>query len=610
MFWSVVAGVLCAASLLHHHFVQQRAAMGPARMLPQLRPEAVTSVLIRPSGAGQMQIRVDHTNNTWQMSQPHPWPAEADKVRKFLAFLEQLRPAPYITGSELRNHPGADEEYGFVTPQATVLIQQGDYTPRLRVGTLTNPGDQVFVQVEGDLGAYVVDSELLKFLPHSANDWRDTTVLDVDNLAFDRLAVTNNAKGDTTRGGLPSSSLTFVVQREPTNSVWHMVWPLDARANHTRIEHSLADLDQLRIRQFVSDDPKPDLEGFGLAPAELELGLARGTNSLAILQFGRSPTNDLTQVYARRAGQNAVFTVDKALLLAWCAFLNDFRDPRLLDSTAQVDNVELVRGEEQSSLQHQSDGSWRIFPGDFPADPMLARSLLSTLTNLQILKFVNDVVNTADLPEYGLASPAARLLLTSSCLGAAGNATNRVLAELDFGSGTNHDVVFAKRTDESFVYAVSTNDFARLPTAMWQLRDRKLCRFSQADVTGLTLRRGAQVCRLIHKGPLRWAFAPGSQGIINDAAIEETVRGVVQVSAICWVGRGQQSLTTLGFAPQTDHLSLELKDGARFELDFGAEAPSGDRYAYVTLNDQPWIMEFPWMLYRDISSYLPLSPAR
>ena len=95
----------------------------------------------------------------------------------------------------------------------------------------------------------------------------------------------------------------------------------------------------------------------------------------------------------------------------------------------------------------------------------------------------------------------------------------------------NHDVVFAKRTDESFVYAVSTNDFARLPTAMWQLRDRKLCRFSQADVTGLTLRRGAQVCRLIHKGPLSWSFAPGSQGIINDAAIEETVRGVVQVSA-------------------------------------------------------------------------------
>jgi hypothetical protein len=605
---------MIAAGLFGFIFLYQRhvhrPAPGPSKLLPGLKPDAVTSILVRPSGPGQLQIRADRTNDSWQLTQPQAYPAQAEKVKKLLAFLDQLTPAPYITGSELRNHPNADEEYGFAAPQATLVIQQGDFVPRIRVGALTNPGDQVFVQVEGDLGAYVVDSALLKYLPRSANEWRDTTLINLADLAFDRLAVTNSSKGDTGRGGLPPSSSTFVLQRDVTNRVWRMVWPLDARANHPRIEESLEELQQLHIREFVSDDPKPELEPFGLTPPELELGFATGTNTLASLQFGRSPTNDLTRVYARRVGQTGVFAVDKALLLAWCAFLNDFRDPRLLDSTAQVDTIEMVRGEERSSIQRQADGEWRVLPGDVPADAMLTASLLSRLTNMAIVTFVNDVVNAADLPEYGLATPLSRILLKSKCSGTDGS-TNRLVTEVDFGTGTNsQDKVFAKRSDESFVYAISTNDFVHLPSASWELRDRKLCHFSQDDVTGLTLRQRGRICQMIHKGPLSWTFAPGSQGIVNDAAIEETIRGVVQISAIVWVARGEQSRAAYGFTADGYRLTLELKNGEKFDLEFGREAPSGDVYASVILEGQPWILEFPWMLFRDVASYLPLSASR
>lgn len=580
-------------------------------MLPELSPEAVTSILIRPSGPGQLQIRADRTNNTWQLSQPQPYPAQAEKIKKLLAFLDRLVPATYITGSALRKHPNADEEFGFASPQATLVILQGPYLPRLRVGALTNPGDQVFVQVEGDLGAYVVDSELLNHLPHSANEWRDTTVINLADLAFDRLAVTNSAKGDNSRGGLPLSSATFVVLRDPTNQLWRMVWPLEARANHARIQESLQELQQLRIRDFVSDDPRPDLESYGLAPPELELGFGAGTNGLALLQFGRSPTNDLTQVYARRPGQTGVVTVDKALLLAWCAFLNDFRDPRLLNSTAQVDGIAIMRGGEHSSLQRAPDGEWRVEPGNVQADPMLASSLLSSFTNMTIAKFVNDVANTADLPEYGLASPLSRFRLQFRCVGAAEDSTNRLMIDVAFGTSTNSpDKIFAKRSDESFVYAVSTNDFNRLPWGTWQLRDRKLCRFPIDDVAGFTLRQNNRICQMLHKGPLSWTFAPGSQGIINDGAIEETIRGVTQVAAIAWVARGEASRAPYGLTTEGYQLTLESKSGEKFDLAFGGEAPSGNVYAAVILEGQPWILEFPWILFRDIASYLPLSAPR
>jgi hypothetical protein len=236
--------------------------------------------------------------------------------------------------------------------------------------------------------------------------------------------------------------------------------------------------------------------------------------------------------------------------------------------------------------------------------------LFSTLTNIEITRFVNDVATPADLPQYGLAAPALRLVLKQTPASAGGK-TNAASIELDFGYGTNAaDKVYARRTDESSVYAVSTNDFARLPVASWQLRDRTLCRFTVADVAGLSFRQQGKVCQMIHKGPLSWVFAPGSQGIINEAAIEETVRGVVQTSAITWVARGAQSRAAFGLTADATRLILELKTGGSFELEFGGEAPSGNIYACVTLEGQPWIMEFPWLIFRDISSYFPLSPQK
>jgi hypothetical protein len=168
--------------------------------------------------------------------------------------------------------------------------------------------------------------------------------------------------------------------------------------------------------------------------------------------------------------------------------------------------------------------------------------------------------------------------------------------------------VFAKRSDESFVYAIATNDFARLLSPSWQLRDRALCHFSLADVAGVTLRQRGKTCEMIRKGPLSWSFAPGSQGIINDAAIEETIRGVIQISAVAWAARGEQNRAAYGFSEASYHLTLELKSGVKFDVEFGGEAPSGNVYAAIVLEGQPWILEFPWLLFRDVAAYLPLRP--
>jgi hypothetical protein len=602
--------LLLAAGLFSFIFFYQRhvhkAPAGPGRILPNVRLAEVSSIQVRPGGAGQAQleIRAERTNDMWQLTEPPsslhfdtnawlPYPAQAASIENLIAALEQLTPAIYISESELKGHPKADEEYGFTSPQASIVIMQGSYRVHILIGARTNPGDQVYLQVVGVEGAYVVNADFLKHIPRSANDWRDTAVIKLESAAFDRIAITNSA----------TALVRLVFQRDPTNRLWRMVWPLQARADNLRIDDSLQKLQNLRVRQFVSDDPKAELEPLGLAPPDLELSVGQGTNTLALLQFGKSPTNDASQVYARRLGHNSIFTVSKDPLTSWRAAVNDFRDPHLLTLPEPVDSIEVI-GQDIFSLQRQTNDTWRVLPENLPADAGAVQDLLAVFTSAPIAGFVKDVVNPPDLLDFGLASPLSRFILSPKA-----NSSVVVSNEVWFGLSTNQqDKVFAKRTDESSVYALGTNDFARLPTTGWQLRERKLWHFTEDDIAKVTIRQGGKVRQLVRRERYGWSLAPGSQGILDDLQTEETVRGLVQASAVAWVARGEQDRSRFGFSDKGLQISLELKNGEKATIEFGSEAPSTNAYASVTLDGQVWTLEFPWMLYRDVLSYLSIPP--
>src|SRR5262249_32646581 len=147
-------------------------------------------------------------------------------IGNLLAALQRLTPAVTFTASELKGRPKADEEFGFSAPQASVVLQQGDTRRQVLIGSRTAPGDQGFLQVVGVDSVYIVSADLLGLIPRAANDWRDTALLRIKELAFDHLAVTN---GPT----------TFELARDATNRVWRMSAPIPARADNARIEDAL-----------------------------------------------------------------------------------------------------------------------------------------------------------------------------------------------------------------------------------------------------------------------------------------------------------------------------------------------------------------------------------
>ena len=585
--WIAVAAALFAFIFFYQRHVVRNGGE-PIRVLPNLKAAAVSSVQVRPGA--RTQIRADRTNGVWQLTEPLVYPAQAASIEKLLAELGRLTPAPYITARELRDR----QAYGFSAPQASIIIEQPEYPTHLLIGARTPPGDQVFLQVVGVDGVFVVDADFLKYVPRIAEDWRDTTLVDWKSLTFDRLAVTNGAK-------------VFELRRDATNKLWRMVYPLQARAHNARIEASLQMLQSATIRQFVPDDPKADLEVFGLQPPELEVAFGQGTNTAARLQFGKSPTNDTRLVYARRLGLNAIVAVPKDLLAPWGASVNDFRDPFLVTLTAPVTVVEVQQGPDSFSVRQQTNGAWRVLPQGFPADAGLVKDLLSALSALHIVEFTKDVVIAPDLPAYGLASPARQYILKSATTSAPGGPTNTTIAQLDFGTN-QADKTFARRADENFVYAVKRADFERLPSAGWQMRERRIWNLSTNDVARATLRQQGRVRQIKRNGPHDWSLAPGSQGVINDLAVEETVSGLCQLTAAAWVARRASDRPRYGLTDNDFQITLELKNGDKASIELSGEASGNVPYAAVTLDGEPWIFECPVWLYVYVQRYLSVPP--
>ena len=283
---------------------------------------------------------------------------------------------------------------------------------------------------------------------------------------------------------------------------------------------------------------------------------------------------------------------------------HDFRDRHLASLPAPPDEIE-VRAQDNFTLQRQTNDTWRVLPQGYAADPALVSELVTNLGRLQVAEFFKDVVTIPDLPAKGLASPTRQYFLKAATTNAPTGPTNVVMVQLDFGTNQD-DKVFVRRADESSLYTVQLADVERLPSASWQMRLRQIWNFNENDVAQITIHQDGKTRQIIRRGTNSWSLAPGSQGIINDLAMDEVTHRLGDLAAVVWVELGDQNRAGYGFAPDNLKLTVELKDGRNLTVEFGGTAPSGFPYALTLLDGQPWIFEFPWALYQFAQLYLTI----
>lgn len=575
---------------------QRPAGLAPPleRALAGLRPAAVTRVQVRP--AGRPESVVERTNNVWLLTRPVLYPAVGEAIENLLTGLGQITTQSRLTEEEVRRHKQPEKEFGFDPPAFSLLINQGEETLQVLIGKLIEPlKDTVFVQVVGLEGFFMADAALLKLLPATPDVWRALTLVDLRELSFDRIAVTNGAK-------------FFELERGNAGR-WRLAPPVQARADSARVDALLALLQSARVSGFVADVPTPDLESLGLQPAELSLGFLRGTNQLALLQFGRSPTNDPTLLFARNHRWSSVVLAPAEAVAGWRAAVTEFRDRHLVTLLpGQVDGVEF-RGRSAFTLVRLTNDVWQVAgTNGFAADPALVFDFLSTLATLEVAQ-LKDVVTPLDFPNYGLEPPAREILLRAGVAGRAAADTNGVLVQLAFGTN-QADTVFARRADEKSVYGLRLSDVQRLPTAAWQLRERQLWRFTENDVARLLVEHGTNRFELLRLGPNQWLLPTNAPAGINDFALDELTHQLGSFQVLNWIARSEAARAPLGFTAESPRVTVLLKDGARRTLEFGGVSPRGFLRAAAEVDGQLTVFEFPSSLWHKLAEYLKVPPPR
>ena len=576
--WTLVAaaaGVFALVYFVERPYRLAREAAQSRILFGQLNPSGVTGIQVRP--ANQLEIRAASTNADWQLIRPIYYPADRQKIEGLLQAISRLSWAAHISAGDLQDRPNALAEFGFDPPQFSISIENVRRPLHFLIGKKTPTEDLVYLQVVGGDGIYLVDADILKKIPGAPNEWRDTTVFQLGGLGIDALQITN--------GDRKSFELRF----DATNHVWRMLKPQEARADNSKIALLLQDLQRLQVARFVSDDPKADLDVFGLQTPSLELAFSRDTNLLTGLVVGKSPTNAPTLIYAKRLNEPSIFLVPKEPLEPWRASQADFRDRHLLSEDAgAVGRIE-TRGAEKFVLQREGSNAWRVVsPGALPADPVLMHQFLTNLTRMEV-ELEKSVVT--DFGAYGLTNPVVEYDVRVAGAGTVSNAASGV--QLAFG--TNQGKIFARRSDEISVYLVNAENFFRLPSASWQLRDRRIFHFDSSDVLGITIRQKGRERKLIRNGKGEWIQTIGD-AFVNSFKMEEALHRIGELQAVWWTARGDGALERFGFPEVDHHLVFDLKKDGKMEkvsLDFGQSSEYLNPYASTVLDGERMIFEFP-----------------
>jgi hypothetical protein len=586
--WLIIAVLLFAAIWL----VQRLGRGGQAAtsgLLPELHAASVTGVEIIPLGA--LAIDAQLTNGVWQLEKPFVYPARAAAIEDLISRLENLAPAARLSAVEIGADKNADAEYGFDNPQYSLQISAGEQQWQLRVGKKTAPGDQVFVRVVGVDGAFVTDANWLQLLPADASAWRDTSLF-TGLTGLDLIEITNGVKA-------------IELQRDPTNHLWRMTRPLDARADNEKITTALEQLRATQITGFVNDDPKADLTAYGLQPANLALWLGNETNLSAAIQLGKAVPENPLLVYAHRAGWNSIVTVTNDQFATWRGAVNDFRDPHLLEITSPVAQIS-VGGPNPFTLKAGASNNWQIAGQTFAVDLASVGDLVRFIAGWRVKEFVKDNNTPTDLQGFGLGDPSATNQLT---LYQTAGDTNQTITQILFGNtDTNLNLVYVKRADENSVYGLGLEDYKRLKDEefAWAFRDRKIWDFSETNVVQITLHQNGKTRTLLRQGVNLWTLGAASQGMINPPALEETAHRLGQLTAVGWLGPNFP-VSEAGFNPGNLQITIELKSGEKLSVEFGLEVPRANTaLAAVTLDNERWAFVFPPVVYQFVATYLTI----
>lgn len=318
----------------------------------------------------------------WMLERPIRARADGDEIEKIVRRLHEARAKEFVA-EEIDD----EKKYGFDRPEVIVELFTGERNGLKSLAIGKREGGRYYAKDASRDPVFTVDSSLVSVLMKEATELRDKSVLAIRPYKVQRIRLEREQ--------------TALVCQKDSLSTWQIVEPIQVRADGSKINDLLWDLEGLEAEEFVSDSPA-QLTPYGLAEPKIRIELQmEGDSTAQILSVGGTRGE---KVYVKNSSAPSVYLVDSQFLDRVGEDVSHFRDRKILRFyTYQVRGIEIVRGERTWAWRKDSGGDWKGPAG------RLVEKLLSDLQSLKAEEFVED--NPSDLSVYGLTEPRCRVTL-------------------------------------------------------------------------------------------------------------------------------------------------------------------------------------------------------
>lgn len=462
-----------------------------SRRLTDLKHDQVTRLELISTN---QTIVLEKQDNRWNLREPLAYRADSGAVNSMLDGLEFAEKTRTLSAEEAA---GLDaHELGLATPRLQVAWQSPTGRRALRLGAETPTGDAIYVQFEGQKEVHIVAKYLFDRLNRSLSELRDRVVLDFDPATAQRCEIKNGER-----------VLEFARSGSDPANPWTLVRPVNARADQRAVAELLSQLSRLRVQEFVSDNPA-DLPRYRLDEPAREITISRaGTEGVLTLLVSAPDPQNTARVYGKLKNADAILALNTSDLPAAELNVADYRDRRVLVFEEHaVEGIEILHGSERLTLT-KTNAEWQVTaPTVQSADRDRVQTLLGELRGLRVEQFVADVA--PELDAYGLATPAAVVKLL-------GSGTNLIANLLISAPDETRGLCLVKREDEPFIYGVTTNLPARLPSHPLDVRPRRVANLSLSAIRRFEHQHGDTHVVIERNEQDQWILREPTQGVLN-----------------------------------------------------------------------------------------------
>ena len=534
--------------------------------------DAVQQVEIAFADAAYQNLKlVKDTTGNWRLTSPFQADADGEKVNQMLDDILNKRVKQTLDVTELT-------QYGLDTPSITLSLWTGEDSPTATflIGKKAI-NFSVYVKEKSEVHIFLIESSALDDLTKSPTDLRDRSVI-----KFNPETVSSIQFEHTDAG---SASRSSTINCEKRDGTWHVIHPLEAKADAQEIETLLSELRSLKVSTFEADgaDTKARLEKSGLDDPRIQVELTDGDNTYTLDIGSIVPSENDTQgrVYVKAfVYQDAVYTVAEDIYHLLNKSVFDLRDKRVIDfQRTDTIRIEIKQDTETTICTKNFDSTWELQTptGKIKADAEAVDDLLFGVDSLEAAAFVDD--STGNLASYGLATPSIKVAFTQR-----GEEEPTVLR---IGDYTQDGTVYVKAEQSTQVSRVKRTLIDKIAQGTAWLRDKQVLSFHIDATIRLTSTVAGETPFTCQRLGTNWRLTAPVREDANNAEVNAIIYELDDLMADAFVGsKSTPTDTATGFDKPNVQLTIELRNQKVYTLQVGNQANASGSF-YARLQHEP-----------------------